>query len=400
VINTTHGQDSLADTVTDIPLSGPVARIPEYHDCQRFIEGDQYTALFAIFAAFRLDTVDTLSGPVDTMPMATIYTPSGDYPALGIKPGFNCLFLSRNTSHVWTAKVIPWGIDKNNCADGHIVPGPGVGTDLSVRQQAVSGTFSARDYPPAARWDRDGHDSVYTIGIRCGRAWCEVGRRGFTPSVGYNGPALSFDPIGGVMPSAQAQARVQRIKGWYDVQRLADPSTGSLHPTKFRGFLIPHPLLDSVAWLNWKTDPTAALESYFRQGWLHVGYAYMEGNYSKWNFRQGINKIYMCYGTLGGNCELPQPLPQAEKPSTVTLENCPTDPTTPSRRWWARTTSAGGTTYVCIERMDHRNDLLAWAQDPHNAGVLISIPATARWRFLPRDESGWWGCPSGCCTKM
>jgi len=404
VIKTMHG-DSLVQTIDDIPVSGPVAGIPEYHDCQRFIEGNKYTSVFAIFAAFRLDAVDTLNALVNLMPMATIYTPDGAYPALGIEPGFNCLFLERN-SRGWKAKMIPWGIDKKNCADGHITPSSAVGTELSVRYQNTAPplVFGARDYPPAARWDRDSQDSVYTIGIRCGRAWCEVGRQGFVPSAGYNGPTLSFDPIGGVVPSPLAQARVQRIKGWYDVQRLAVPSEGGIHPTSFRGFLIPHPALDSLAWWNWKAQPNAPLESYYALGWIHVGWAYMEGNYPKWNFRKGKNKIYMCYGTLGEDCEFPAPLPEGEKPTgSPNLEDCPRDPTdpNPSHRWWARTTSQdGNTTYVCIKRMDHRNDLLAWANVAGNQGITFSIPATARWRFMPKDESGWWGCPTGCCTKQ
>ena len=399
VVPTAHG-DSLAQVIDQIPLSGPVAKIPEYHDCQRFIEGNQYTSLYAIFAAFRLDNVDTVSARGHVTPMATIYTPDGAYPALGIKPGFNCLFLEWS-GHQWTAKMIPWGMNSNNCADGHIPPSSGVGTDLSVRPQTFL-KFLPDDYPEATRWDRDSHDSVYTIGIRCGAAWCDVGPHGFTPSAGYNGPPLTFDAIGGVVPSTRAQERVQRVKGWYDVQRLAETGEGGIHPTTFRGFLIPHPALDSLAWWNWRANPNDPLESYYRLGWIHVGYAFMEGDYSKWNFRKGLNKVYMCYGALGDDCKFPTPLPHGEHPSTrPDLANCPKDPIdpNPSHRWWARTTSQdGATTYVCIQRMDHRSDLQAWATV--NTNVQYSIPATARWHFMPQDESGWWGCPTGCCTKQ
>ncbi len=398
---TNAGHDTVLAILKGVPLSGPIASIPEYHDCQRFIDSsNRYIDIFAIFAAFRLDTVDTLRA-VASMPMATIYTEGGNYPALGIRPGFNCLFLA-HTSDGWNATMIPWGTDRSDCADGHITPGAGVGTDLSVLQQVVSTKFRARDFPPVARWDRDRLDREYTIGIRCGGAWCEVGRKGFAPSAGYNGPYLRFDPIGGVRPSPVAEARVQMIKGWYDVQRLALPTAAGIQPTPFRGFLIPHPALDSLAWLHWTTNATASLDSYYAVGWLHVGYAYMEGDYPKWNFRKGTNKIYMCYGELGRNCRIPPPLPAPEKPSAyTTLEQCPADPTITTRHWWAKTISEAGTvTYVCIERMDHRKDLLGWLNQSAYTNVSFSLPATARWRFLIKDESGWWGCPTGCCTKQ
>jgi hypothetical protein len=396
--------DTVQDSLQEIPLSGPVAEIPEYHDCQRFIDANnRYGSLFAIFASFRLDTVNPLS-PVTATPLATIYTPDGDYPQLGIRPGFNCLFLA-GSGKSWTAKMIPWGSNKNNCADGHITPGPGVGTDLAVQQQPVSPEFRPQDFPPVARWDRDAADRDYTIGMRCGAAWCEIGKPGFVRSAGYNGPPLTFDAIGGKTPSATAQRRVQTIKGWFDVQRLAERNDASptLHPTPFRGFLIPHPALDSLAWLKWKSPGNASLDSYYALGWIHVGYAYMEGDYSKWNFRKGRNKIFMCFGMLGGNCKLPEPIPQAEHPSAYTLLKCPPDPdpATPARHWWAKTVpESGPQTYVCVQRMDHRKALLAWAGLPENANVSFSIPATARWRFMPADESGWWGCATGCCTKQ
>lgn len=395
------GQDSILAVFDDIPLSHPVATIPEYHDCQRFIQGDRYVSLFAIFAAFRLDTIDTLAHTVSA-PMATVYTPDGTYSPLGIQTGFNCLFLARSSSGTWTAKMIPWGIDRNNCADGHITPSPGVGMDLAVRADSVDTKFSANDFPPVARWDRDSLDRQYTIGIRCGRAWCTVGQPGFAPSVGYSGPPLTFERIGAATPSTLQQRRVQAIKGWYDVQRLALPLTGgAIGPTGFRGYLIPHPLLDSLAWLKWTASATASLDSFHGLGWIHVGYAVMEGDYPKWGYSKGRNKIYMCYGTLGDKCTLPNPLPTQEQPSILSLDSCPADPTNAGRRWWAKTVSESGhTTYVCIKRMSHRDALMTWVSAAQTPSLSFSIPATARWRFMPVDESSWFGCPTGCCTKQ
>lgn len=395
-----NGQDSVIAQFDDIPLSHPIAQIPEFHDCQRFIDSSHFTSVFAIFAAFRLDTVTSPPGPVGSKPMATIYTPDGSYGPLGIETGFNCLFLERHGSN-WTAKMIPWGIDRSNCADGHITPGPGVGTDLAVRQQNVSTEFTARDFPPVARWDRDSLDRDYTIGIRCGSAWCEVGAPGFAPSIGYQGPPLTFDAIGGRTPSPVAQHRVVQIKGWYDVQRLAlGGSAAPQTPTAFRGFLIPHPFLDSLAWLKWQSSATAALNLYRDLGWIHIGYAVMEGNYPKWNFQSGRNKIYLCYGKRTEKCIIPGN-PSPEAPSSTSLAMCPADPAATDLHWWAKTVSeTGNTTYVCIKRMNHRDALMAWAGAPENANVSFSIPGAARWRFLPVDDASWFGCPTGCCTKM
>jgi hypothetical protein len=43
--------------ISAIPLSGSTSQIVEYHDCQRFIEGNQYGALYAIFADSVLDSL-------------------------------------------------------------------------------------------------------------------------------------------------------------------------------------------------------------------------------------------------------------------------------------------------------------------------------------------------------
>ena len=41
----------------ELPLSGPITNIPEFHDCQRFLsrDGASFDSLFAIFASFKMD---------------------------------------------------------------------------------------------------------------------------------------------------------------------------------------------------------------------------------------------------------------------------------------------------------------------------------------------------------
>jgi hypothetical protein len=393
-----NGLDSVHQTITDIPLSEPITDIPEYHDCQRFIEFGGYGSVYAVFAAFRLDHI--AGGPME--PLATIYTPNGRYSPLGIEPGFNCLFLS-NTTGTWTAKMVPWGASNKNCADGHITVGPGVGKDLTVRRPTIAGggAFTGDDYPPVARWDWDSAHAQAYLGIRCGAEWCEIGATsGFTPSPGYTGPLLSFDAIAGAPPlPANAALRVQRIKGWYDVQELGVWADGSTQPSGVRGVLIPHPALDAINWLNFRLDASASLRI-FQKTWVHVGYAVMQGDYPKWNLKSGTNKISLCYGTSDAeSCNVPTGM-ALEYAYATSLSNCPTDPTDNALRWWAKTESSAGVTYSCVRRMDHRAHLLAWEGIGANSGLVYRIPGAARWYFMPEDESTWYSCPTGCCSRL
>src|SRR6266576_800052 len=43
-------------TITEIPLSGSVTGIIGFHDCQRFIRGQAYDSVYAIFAALHIES--------------------------------------------------------------------------------------------------------------------------------------------------------------------------------------------------------------------------------------------------------------------------------------------------------------------------------------------------------
>jgi hypothetical protein len=381
-VDTSGGQDTVLDTITSIPLSEPVVNIPEYHDCQRFIDSSGYGSVYAIFAAFLLDTV---SGG-QAAPVATIYTPDGTYPTLGIAPGFNCLLLFK-AGDTWNANMVPRGQGKEN-ADCTSRPPNAAATTLQVKAQPIEGaTFDAGDYPPVARWDWDSVNGKQYIGIRCGAEWCEVGATDFVQSEGYSGSPLSFDPIPGIVVPARATERVQRIKGWYDAQRLASGTA----PGDVRGLLIPHPALDLI---NWRDD---ALDFYKpNPGWVHVAYAIMDGDYNKWNLKMGKNKISFCYGTAAPtSCNVPAG--PRDDGSSMSLTGCKEDPTDATMRWWAKTESRTAITYTCVRRMDHLGQINAWKVN--HPGVVVRIAGTARWKFLWNDESTWMSCPTGCCTK-
>jgi hypothetical protein len=390
------------DTVTSIPLSDSITNIPEYHDCQRFIEGGEYGAVYAVFAAFRLDTVTKASNRA--LPVATIYTPDGAYGALGIEPGFNCLVLTQDGEE-WKASMIPLGQGKAN-SDCTIDLSGHRSTQLKATRQSIPAEFNfgPEDFPPVARWDWDSVHSRQYVGIRCGGAWCEVGEDGFVPSFGYTGALLPFDPVIGASVSATSRARVQRIKGWYDYQRLATTYNGQQVPDTVHGYLIPNPALEQINWpLGDTPDHTESLKSY-SDTWVHVGYALVDRNYDKWNFTAGpngsygANKIFMCYGTAAtGSCGIPEDA-VAENTLSIPLGSCPSDPTDETKHWFSRTVSAAGsTTYGCVVRMDHYDQLADWRKNhPYET---YGIPGAARWKFLANDDGTWFSCPSGCCTK-
>jgi hypothetical protein len=393
-VQTSNGLDSVKDTVRSIPLSGPITNIPEYHDCQRFIDtAGNYDSVYAIFAAFRLEAGTLFRERA--IPVATIYTPNGTYNALGIGPGFSCLFLRQVGPIRWTAMMVHRGQGNANSDCRRALPD---GKLLEVKPQIVE-RFAEEDYPPVARWDWDSVSRQQYVGIRCGAAWCEVGAPGFTPSEGYRGPSLVFDAIPGVSLPPGAAQRVQKIKGWYDVQRLALPGVSPQRPDVVNGFLFPNPALDLI---NWHRYRSRAPMSHYTNRWVQVGIALLDRDYKKFHLLRGQNKILFCYGTASPrSCPMPgTPAPNytGNPPSLNPVDGCPRDPSNPEMAWWSMTVSAAGdSTYGCIRRMDHLAQITAYKNS--HPGLQFSIPSTARWKFLLDDEGTWHGCPTGCCTS-
>lgn len=404
-------------TVTKVTLSGKIAGIPEFHDCQQFIrstEPKSYDALYAIFAAFRLgDRIKTL-GPgqdslrnllgipadsitlrnhrrVPSVAVATIFSASVNvYAPLRIHPGFNCLVLYQTSATMWGAKMVPLSIPDSNCAK------PGVaglsGTTLAVRRRSDP-NLSLGDYPQVARWDWDSVHNEQYIGIMCGRAWCEVGNASpeFTPSA-----FLSVDNL----PPGIAGTRVVTIKGWYDAQFLGIQSDSGLVPSEVYGVIIPNPTLETMASATVASETGAqpsAITAYDNH-WVNVGVVYVSGNYKA--FKAGVNIIDYCRGPSNGPCKVPvasQPLPPA--PWKQRLASCDS-----AQAWWARVRPpVGKPFFVCVRVRDHGPPLeAAMAAGGDFAGWKISLPASARWRWLVDDESGgWYGCQSSsCCTQQ
>jgi len=363
---------SPAGTPGQLPLSGPITNIPEFHDCQRFIRGKAYDSLYAIFAAFRLpwlnlfldsmqlrDSIKRLPPGTPTrfvaVGAATVYSYGGTYKPLGIQPGFNCLYLYSPPQ--WRAKLVPSGPLNDKCDPVADIRNAN-GLDLDVHPSAIAGGLTAADYAPVARWDFA--QGTQYISIKCGAAWCEIGPRGFTGSQRYAGASPKWDYTITGVPTPAELHRILSVKGWHDAQFL---STGT-RPGPAWGTLIPHPRLgifDAVA--------------QFDNRWVQVAAAVVDRGSYKFGLSRRPTMIYLCRTNAAANgCP---GVPPAAKP-------CPAEA---GFLWWGKLESGAGRPpqYRCVTRRDH-------------SGALIPpIPGVTRWRWKPHDEVIWMRCAFGCC---
>jgi hypothetical protein len=291
--------------------------------------------------------------------VATIYSYDTDqYRPLGIMPGFNCLF-------VWVrgqyrAKMVPVSADVE-CKKIHTNPDSLVGKPLDVREFQAGAGYTDADYPPVARWDWDPWNRSHYMGIKCMSAWCEIGDFGFVTSPSHPAPPLPAD------------ARVWKIKGWYDEQHLAIASDGKLIPGPARGTVVPNPKL-----------PTYDRDSLYSRQWKHVASMLLDRASPLYRLKlllQGdspdparMTTLSFCKGTAK-ECQIANPPAAPESESWWSLWQA--DP------WWGKITAPDGAVqYRYVVRRKHPG---------------IKIPATARWRWETDDERMWVFCPEGCC---
>jgi hypothetical protein len=395
------------DTVPGGILSAPgeIQNVPEFHDCQRFLDTDDtdaYGSHFAIFATSRpgrLDTLDSLikkdaagnaaGGPPeqaqgtpppfstdDALPSAEIWAPEGDYPALGIKQGFNCLYLyHRGKGQGWHAAMYWLGGVEKPCTE-HVrwkwldslarhqdtATSPKTVTLLKVNRHPHSDTGSV---PKVARWDWDavkGQETHY-IGIYCGNAWCDVGHRGgLSPSNRF------LDGFADTNALPKGHRRVYGVKGWYDEQELATAGpNGGPKPSGIRGTLLPDTLLGvrELADFDAKWVQTAEVAL---TGASADANPYLEKlNLAITPSLETLNRIELCHGS---DC----------------LEGT-THPCQDNEDWFARITRADDPTeskFYCVKRCDFSES-------------EFTIPGSVRWRWLEDDEKVWMRCAQGCC---
>lgn len=388
----TGGQVGL-DTLREVPSSGPITDIPEYHDCQQFIVADGNRRLsydghvYAIYAALglaRLDTVlDSLQalaapGDVPAAVAATIVTRDGTYEQLGILPGFNCLYLSR-VGGTWGAWLVPKGPRDAVCEIQTAVNRAPQVRRLVASPVPPAKPLSGLDVPPVTRWDWDAGGLEQYIGVRCGGAWCQVGDDASASQPVVATPA--FSNVEGLPPSSNAEVRrVTDIKGWHDAQILAARlPNGQLTPSGVWGVITPHPSLDQHT-----------LETYSER-WVHIATAVVTADYKGKVLTLtglGTNDIFLCMAPKGTvpteACDMPDPGPKCG----TMVASVPQDHTT----WWIRVEydQIGSETweYHCVERRTPSNPEYG------------SIPGTARWRWLVNDETTWTRCEQGCCQNQ
>lgn len=393
-----------------LPAVGPVADIPEYNDCQRFIVEDggerRYDELYAIFAilddttralaapdmpmvreqtidnAVLMDTAgvmdsssasDTLqqirvSQGNDTIAVAEIYA-EGQYEPLGIASVFSCLILT-GPGPRWSARMVPVVSAEVDCREVR----PDSGKILTVHTVEVASHAS----PLVARWDWDDDNGKQYMIVRCGRTmWCEVGDSDLLPT-----SPPSADPG---LPATRY------VKGWYDQQYLATTDEdGRTVPTRILGTIYPDTDLDQ----------RNAVAEFERPMWVPVSRVSLEvpenptalelqalDDYkANLNFvptKPGagqdpdgrLNTIYLRQGDL--HTVLPATLTAADQERVA---ECP------ASQWWAMIVSAEtppDTVYRCVTRREHPSG--------------FHVPGTARWRWLASDETTWQRCPQGCC---
>jgi hypothetical protein len=220
-----------------LPIRSDLPVIHEYHDCQRLIIGNRYSALVGIFAHRNVDTYQSWSSFQDGHLAALIvdFVTKGQalpYPSLGIEPGTNCLVLKADANDVWQAAIVnqasplapaPGERRYGSCPDNmkwSDVPASAK-NKLVVRVQKGVDMNNRPIAPPVARWDWDETHRLNYIGVKCDSVtWCEIGPRDFVPSV----------------PQRTAANR-PILKGYYDEQYLADSS--GTRVTSVFGTIIP-----------------------------------------------------------------------------------------------------------------------------------------------------------------
>jgi hypothetical protein len=423
---TTHpGVPHMPESDT-VPLAGPITNIPEFHDCQRFLDpnGNRYLALVGIWVSAKLDSLgDRLEresyrinwpipgggtvnpdnpfdprnwrrSPPGSRPygvaFAEIFSYDAAYSPLGIRKGWNCLYLYRTQdANQYGAVLTP--VDSGRACLHDLTPENAAALVEQVTPLFVRRTDGLRDadYPPVGRWEWDTRYHRQYIGIKCGSGWCEIAAdREFSSSPGY-APDFASLAAAGASPASAELTRVYSVKGWYDEQQLgvspAATTAGGIVPASFRGIAVPEPVIDTIS--TAATFDTFVVVAHVA---LDKGGEAVYGG--KFNFQDAtmppngpiatLTEVALCTGTRG-SC-----LPRGSelKCGNGSIADKALAETT---RWFFRVKAPGGRTeYRCGERHGHEQ----------LTALGIHVPGTARWRWLAKDEKLWVRCVQGCCT--
>jgi hypothetical protein len=399
------GQDSAV--FDSIPSAGPISNAPEFHDCQRLLDGESstYGTKAGVWASWRLDRLlDSLAAvqPRTAVTAAQVYSWDGPYAPLGIEQHFNCLYVWRESPRrgEWRAWMLPVGDRGDACLNPRSIDALSADSAFELRMEPMPHALAGDHVPPVTRWEWNDRGRHQTIGLRCGTEWCIVGRRvnfGASRQHRVNEWPAALPPNAPATPDwLQLKARVIEIRGWYDEQRLAPPEMNPSQASDLRALVVPDPRL--------RTYQQADFQNYT---WQPAAYVVMPaansepartalaGYRQKFNFETGWNMILLCAGqprdclpalTLPPNIRMPAGgFSLTCRPVTASESGMP------GERWTAVVISHRGTVRpLCVTRRMY--PVVSAMPSLSTAG-----PGTARWRWRVDDEPVWVSCLGGCC---
>lgn len=414
-------------TYDTLPLVGPITSIPEFHDCQRFIdsEGRNYGPLIGIFAVQTLASFDV--------------TPATPTPALD----FREVFLSEGSPELVRARTrLPTGTGTPVDLGTRVAVNPRAqinpGAQVNPRTQVASlpagypiGIIVDFDRIPYDRLGiKPGVNCLYVypdshgphgLGARVVPVGPDIGgcarplsdgtagtelqvftkrmpgddpsdyppvarwdwdQSSSTQYIGIRcgrrwceiGPKTNFTRSATYLYTIadRKERRVFAVKGWHDDQWLARTGSAGLYAQPFRGTIVP---VKDLADFDATTFATPA--------WVEVARVSISPQdpvyETKFHFTtaampEKMNRIALCQGSWTDCLAADRPPP---------ISSAPPKCATADDRWWARITNTRGEKfYKCVNRVV-------------NAGV--TMPGTARWLWSDTDEWIWVECDQGCC---
>jgi hypothetical protein len=233
-----------------------------------------------------------------------------------------------STSNDWEAFVRPV-TPGGACVNGN----PRAPYELDVRRDVLTGT-TPDDYPAAVRFDDD-NTGMPTIGVNCGRGWCEMRR------------ALAANRL----PKTPAR-RTGNIKPWHDEQFVAEPlvapgfgvrrSSAEMSITPVEG-LATIPASDFTSAAGAKVATVRAVS-------VPPG-----DKYATWRLKAGSSGRDLYLKNDNG-------------------------------AWSARFVDEGT-----------MNDPSDWLYVNRTRHRIATVPGVARWLWNEYDEDIWVSCEQGCC---
>jgi hypothetical protein len=416
------GQDSLS-------VPGLLSGVPEYHDCQRLLVPAEvgtsdlvrsrhiqyqtrdtlaFGPLAAVYVRYHLDSVyehapalpatlpaqwaTLLSGrPADLrLAISGEVASMGNYPALGIQKGFNCLVvgwsdtqsaLSRPSYMAWMVSV---GIQDHCNPDPTHPFDPFQLNIVAVRRLFGHGLPTEGDaagidsVPTVARWDWDSVASQQYIGLKCPKHWCELhSTASYTPSPTYAPPAS--------LGLSGMERSVVRQKGWYDAEYLTMVHPGAPNSALANdgtwGSIFPVPALGSRTMNDYSSG------TWLPAAWVSIT-PFSLGYRKKYNYdgdepppsKAPRNTVSLCFAATGNSSTC--------IPAGVSL-SCTSDNSgkvAPGGLWYAKVegTEKRGPRYMCVSYIS-------------TPSVEVQPPGNVRWRWIKKDQTTWISCPSGCC---